>query len=218
MKLSKIHSLLTIYLIVFTFVYLYNDLPSTKLAIYGKFIVIVGIIEIIFFINIFYTLFYKNVIAYSKLFQQILIIIICYFFFQITNYYYFYILIIITMLIYFFIKKFHEYKLVEKKNEHYLVIRNKLIINVIYIVYGVISYALFIISNENFSTYFYNIDDAFFIVFSPYIIIVMILFSLQYDNTTDIHQTKKRFVATRNKLIFKRNLLINSICIWFLVL
>lgn len=217
MKLYKIHFLITIYFFIITLIYLYNDVPTTKASEHVIFIIVIGIIEIVLLISIIYKLIKNNVIAYSKLFQQILIILPIYFFFQFSHYY-FYILIIITILLYIFIKKFHELVLVNRNKEYHLKIRNKFIVNVIYIGYGVISYVLFILSNEDFYTYFSNIEDAFYVVFTPYLIIVMVLYSLQYDNKTDVFQTKTRYIKSNKRKILKRNLLINLLCLLLLIL
>lgn len=220
MKLFKLHSILSFYILIGVIVFFYIDKAVYyQINTHIYFVIVFVMIEIFFSFKVINKLFYNYYIAYSDLITQFTILIIMIYALEFSTTYQI-LIILITILLVYSLNKMHKRMFIQTRTKKYyhLKIRNNLLLTVIYIGYGVFCYFAFIITHPDFKTLLNQIDNAIYYVIYPYLIVILILFRLQYDNITDIYNTKQKYIKDRKKLILKRNLLINglSLLLFFL--
>jgi len=191
----KLYTVISIYLLLAAL--LYEDLYFF------------GII-LIFLVITFIRLVKKHIISYSLIIKQLLIIIIGLFSIMFNNIY-FYLFIMMSVVLYMFLIKLHKKELFKTSRviTYRLHIRNNSLLTIAYILYGLLSYVMLYISIEEILT---NSIDLLYYAFIPYIIIIIMLFSLKFDNKIDKLITNNVYQGNLSKVI-KRNIIINILSI-----
>src|SRR5690554_1314574 len=191
----KLYTVISIYLLLAAL--LYEDLYFF------------GII-LIFLVITFIRLVKKHIISYSLIIKQLLIIIIGLFSIMFNNIY-FYLFIMMSVVLYMFLIKLHKKELFKTSRviTYRLHIRNNSLLTIVYILYGLLSYVMLYISIEEILT---NSIDLLYYAFIPYIIIIIMLFSLKFDNKIDKLITNNVYQGNLSKVI-KRNIIINILSI-----
>ena len=193
MKYIKAYTLISYYFIISA---IFTEYLSFELITKNNYYLLILFVSGIFlFLIIVYRLI-KGIFSYSLLFKQLLILICVFFALEFQDYSR-YIFILMSMMLYIIISSLHS------KNQH------KLELTIVYLVYGFLTYLLLL------PNYSLEIDAIYLIyyAFFPYLIIILILFSLKFTIESDKIKTKAEFTANKLRLNIKRNLLLNILSI-----
>lgn len=219
MKYMKLHSILLFYFMIFVFLYFYSNEISIKIMSDHIYIIIGFLfIQIIFIFQTCFTWFRRNIIPYSLLIQQAVFIIFGYYILEFSSVYQF-ILIVVTGMSFYLILFFHKKVLVYYKHRaNYRLKITSHMVNLVYVLYGLICYSLFYFSNKNIEIYFEEIEGALYVALMPYIIIALFLYRLHFDSRTDDINTKKHYKKVNRRKIIIRNIIINSLLVLLFII
>lgn len=213
MKLVKLHSLMSFYILALVIMILYMDSNvyvqiTTHLYSFLFFI----LLEVIISVKLIIQILKNNYIAYSEIFYQLIIIIVMVYALEYEGLY-FNLILLMTVLLFYLLKKMHQLVLMKTttKLSYHLKIRNNFLLTVIYIGYGALCYGAFIMTNHDYITILNQIENAIYYVIYPYLIIIIILFSLQYDKKTDKYNSNRKYSQINFKSILKRNIFLNGL-------
>lgn len=213
MKLIKLHTLMSFYILALAFMFISID--STVYDQIHNHYYSFGLVmafEMVISLKLIIQVFKRNYIAYSELLYQFIILVVMVYALEYKGYY-FYLILLMTLLLYFLLYKMHLKLLVKTgiKRYYHLKIRNNFLLTVIYIGYGVFCYGTFILAHNDYMVILNQIENALYYVIFPYLIIILILFKLQYDVQTDKYNTINKYRQIHLKSILKRNLLLNGL-------
>ncbi len=217
MKLVKFYTILTYYVLIFSVLYLFLDISIFNLMKAHLYLILIFVIyEMLIMIKIFYELFKHAIIAYSLLIMQVIILL---FLVYLLDYSGIYLIINLftTILLVYLLLEIHQKKLVSNPHSYnHLIIRNNFLLTVIYIGYGVSCYVTFIMSHPHFLDVFNNMEDMSYSLFSPYLLIMLLLYQMRYDHKTDVFNTQFKYTKGNMKLIIRKNFLLNVISLLFI--
>lgn len=213
MKLIKLHSLMSFYILVLAIMFLSIDSTvydqiHTHYYSFG----LVMVLEMVISLKLILQILKRNYIAYSELLYQFTILVVMVYALEYKGFY-FYLILFMTVFLYYLLYKMHLKALVKTgtKQYYHLKIRNNFLLTVIYIGYGVFCYVTFIMTHNDYINILNQIENALYYVIYPYLIIILILFKLQYDVKTDKYNTINKYRQIHLKSILKRNILLNGL-------
>ncbi|QVK18879.1 hypothetical protein KHQ81_03980 [Mycoplasmatota bacterium] len=220
MKLVKFHSIMSFYGL--TLVIMFLSIGSTVydlIQTHSYCFWLIIILEIGISIKLIIQIFKYDYFPYSDLLNQFIIFIVMIYAFEYKGFY-FYFFILLTILLLYLLNRLHRKILVRSGTKYFyqLEIRNNFLLTVIYIGYGAFCYGTFILTHHDYMEILNQIENALYYVIYPYLIIILILFKLQYDNKTDKYNTKQKYSKDHLKSILKRNIFLNGLSLLLLFL
>ena len=210
MNKIRLYTLVTYYFFLFSLVY--TNLKNYP--IFDTMVYLLILAELFFLIIVLFKFLKEKILAISLILKQFLLVV-C--FFYLTEYTggYFYVFFAVTVLLYYLLGVFHERVEPESNNfRHYhLKIKNRFLLSLTYIFYGLAAYILLYLNKADFIKIFADYSALFYFALYPYLIIVFMLITLHFNKNTDIYRQKIKYDAKRTII---KNAIINILSILFI--